>query len=94
MNTIRLLFDAPVDGDVVAVQETFGKAYRRINSPVEVNEIVSTEITQLRYDAHNYIGAFRVLAPAHVNTIRAILRRYGRGYERLAQGRWYEVHSD
>ncbi len=85
---------------VSALQEYFGAQYRRLQGNHSEGEVFSKPLTHLAEDSCEAIGengrsilCFRIIRQVHNNTIRAILRRHG-NTDKLASGRWYEVHGD
>lgn len=100
MKEVRCLFrDGYEAGPVVAVQDCFGKCYRRFFRKHQEGEVLASRVMSeharftVREDGSSPVHS-KVLAAVHHNTIYAVLRRTGNGHLRLDSGYWYEVHSD
>jgi hypothetical protein len=86
---------------VVAVQDHFGKAFRRLSYLAVAGDVFDVKI--FHADPRHAVNGSgnstlrgRVLAAVHPNTVRAVLRRSNSRFKQnpLARGYWYEVICD
>lgn len=99
-----LLYEYPLDFEpnaISAVQECYGKQYRVSRKKALPGEILSRPInhgscqTFSTNEDNTSTCNWKIVAPVHINTMYAIMRRAGVGVrERLSRGYWYEVHGD
>lgn len=90
---VRLLYArGHCDGPVVAVQDVFGKAYRRFHRPHRVGETCGATVVRGEVE---YSAVYRILSPRVSRAIVAqVVQRSPRWPVPLDDGYWYEVISD
>ena len=93
---------SPENGTVSAVQDCFGKQFRRMHSLHNPGDVIASKLQivsapkKLELNGEMVEVNCRIVKRVHPNTVYAVLRR---GHEhhrvaRLARGIWYEVHGD
>lgn len=90
--------DGVGSGPIEAVQDVFGKLWKRFRYPAEVGEIIRGAMNcasgerSIKEDNRAPIN-YRILADADMAEVKAAIRSTG-ARNRPDAGFWYEVHTD
>lgn len=95
-----LFFGPPERGAVDAIQHHFGSCYSQFSEVFAPGDIAMFKIQNATGDLipagtdRESQTSCRIIAPVHINTVRAAIRRTGAKNLKACPGSWYEILCD